>query len=103
MRIEKGVRLLDLAKDIGKSVSFVSAVEVGDKPIPSGFVDLVAGALDLRRKEWLELQRAADRTRREIPVDRISEDDREDLSALARRLETKPLTAKERERLRRLF
>ncbi len=40
--VDKGLRLLDLAKKLSLSSSFISAVETGKKPIPAGYVDFVA-------------------------------------------------------------
>ena len=89
-RLDRGLRLLDLAAKLGQSSAFVSAVETGRKPIPAGYVTDVASAFGLERDETEELQRAADRTRPEIRVDRLSGHQRELVAAFARKVDEMP-------------
>jgi transcriptional regulator with XRE-family HTH domain len=99
LRIEKSLRLLDLATKLDVSTSFLSAVETGKKPIPNGFVRKLSHTLTISQAELEELHRAEDRTRTEVPVDDKKEEDRELIAALARRLDDPGL----RERLRKLL
>jgi transcriptional regulator with XRE-family HTH domain len=90
LRLDKGLRLLDLAKKLNLSSSFVSAVETGKKPIPAGYVDSVVKALHLTRAEALELQRAADRSKTAVDIDGLRGSQRELVAAFARKLHDLP-------------
>jgi Zn-dependent peptidase ImmA (M78 family)/transcriptional regulator with XRE-family HTH domain len=90
IRVEKQLRLFDLAEKLGKSTAMLSAVETGRKPIPDGFVVQVSRALDLSSTQVRELNSAQVQTRKEVRVDHLRGDQREFISALARRLEDLP-------------
>jgi transcriptional regulator with XRE-family HTH domain len=88
LRIEKGeMRLLDLARKLDKSASFISAVETGRKEIPDGFAVHVSRAMNLAPAELRELSKAADRTRREHRLTGKTEEQRELIANFARRLD----------------
>lgn len=63
LRIDHNERLLEMSERIGKSTSFISAVEVGRKSPPEGFEDLVVKAYGLAGAAVESLRRAADRSR----------------------------------------
>ncbi len=90
LRLDKGLRLLDIAAKLGKSPAFVSAIETGRKPLPDGFVRAVVRALDLTADQAKELRRAADRTRKEVTVEKLPEDQRELVAAFARTIDELP-------------
>ncbi|WP_342711284.1 ImmA/IrrE family metallo-endopeptidase [Bradyrhizobium sp. B124] len=90
LRLEKGMRLLDLAARTKLSVAFLSAVETGKKPIPDGHVRAVGVAMDLTAEQLAELRRAADRTRKTVKIERLPEDQRELVAAFARRIDSVP-------------
>jgi transcriptional regulator with XRE-family HTH domain len=90
LRLDHGLRLLDLARCLGQSSAFVSAVETGRKPIPPRYVEQVAGALKLSAEETSELQKAADRSRAEVRVDNVSAPNRELVAAFARKVDEMP-------------
>jgi transcriptional regulator with XRE-family HTH domain len=90
LRLDKGMRLLDLARRISRSAAFVSAVETGRKPIPDAYVAMVARAMELSAVEIKELRRAADRTRKEVAVQELPEDQRELVAAFARKIDELP-------------
>jgi transcriptional regulator with XRE-family HTH domain len=87
LRVEKDLRLFDLARLISRSTAFLSAVETGRKPIPDGFVVEIARALDLSAKEIRELDASKNKTRKEVRVEKLSADNRELVAVLARRLD----------------
>jgi transcriptional regulator with XRE-family HTH domain len=87
LRLDKGLRLLDLAKKLDLSSSYVSAVETGKKSIPPGYIALVVRALDLTDAEARELQKAADGSKKIIEVEGLKGSDRELVAAFARRLD----------------
>jgi Zn-dependent peptidase ImmA (M78 family)/transcriptional regulator with XRE-family HTH domain len=90
LRLDKGLRLLDLGASMKLSPAFLSAVETGRKPIPDGFVLSVSRAMDLSTEELAMLRRAADRTRKEVRIEKLPEDQRELVAAFARRLDKVP-------------
>jgi transcriptional regulator with XRE-family HTH domain len=90
LRLDKGMRLLDLALLIKRSTAFISAVETGRRPIPDAYVAMVARAMDLPAAEIRGLRRAADRTRKEVPVQHLPEDQRELVAAFARKIDELP-------------
>ena len=51
LRLDKHLRLLDVAKLLDCSAAFLSAIETGRKSIPDGFVLAVARAMKLSTEE----------------------------------------------------
>ena len=92
LRLDKGLRLLDVATKLNKSSAFVSAIETGRKTIPDGFVRAVVRAMDLSAEEAKELRRSADRTRKDVTVEKLPEDQRELVAAFARKINELPTT-----------
>jgi transcriptional regulator with XRE-family HTH domain len=90
LRLDRGMRLLDLAKKMGVSSAFISAVDTGRKAIPDGYVVRVSRAMDLTAPEIRVLSRAADRTRTEVRLDNMAPAQREIVHAFARRLDDIP-------------
>ncbi|HKR87985.1 MAG TPA: ImmA/IrrE family metallo-endopeptidase [Phenylobacterium sp.] len=90
LRLDKGLRLLDLASLLNLSSSFVSAVETGKRPIPSGYVQSVCEVMKLTPDEAVELQKAADRSRSAVDVDGLRGPQRELVAAFARQLDELP-------------
>jgi transcriptional regulator with XRE-family HTH domain len=90
LRLDKRMRLLDLAARLNRSAAFLSAIETGRKPIPDGLVLQVARAMELTTDELAVLRKAADRTRKEIKIEKLPEDQRELVAAFARRIDRVP-------------
>jgi len=90
LRLDKGMRLLDMAERLGHTSSYCSAIETGRKPIPDGYVRRVIQALALDSRQSRELNSAVDKTRTEVRVQNLSEDQRELLAAFARRIDELP-------------
>lgn len=90
LRLDRALRLLDMAKSADRSVAFLSAVETGRKPIPDGFVAHLGRSLSLAADEIRALRVAADQTRKEVRVESLSHHDRELVAAFARRLDDVP-------------
>jgi transcriptional regulator with XRE-family HTH domain len=84
IRLEKGVKLLDLAGALGKSAAYVSAIETGRKPLPDHFEQEVAEVLQLTADEKSEVFQAADRTREKLKVGGLSAESRELVAEFAR-------------------
>jgi transcriptional regulator with XRE-family HTH domain len=85
LRIERQLRLLDLAEKIGKSAALISSIETGRKPIPESFVRDVRRALDLSIDEIRILNSAKEKTIKEVKVDHLTPEHRELVAAFARR------------------
>jgi transcriptional regulator with XRE-family HTH domain len=87
LRINKGLRLLDVANALKISSAFLSAVETGRRPIPDGFLVQLSRALNLTAVELRDLRGAVDRTRKEVRVDDLRGDQREMVAAFARKID----------------
>jgi transcriptional regulator with XRE-family HTH domain len=90
LRLDKKMRLLDLADALTLSPAFVSAVETGKKVIPEDYINKVAFAMSLDREERRQLERSADQTKTTIRVDRLPAAQREFVAAFARGLDKLP-------------
>jgi transcriptional regulator with XRE-family HTH domain len=90
LRLDKRLRLLDLAALLNCTAAYLSAIETGRKPIPDGFVLTVSRAMKLSTEELATLRRAADRTRKHVTIEKLPEDQRELVAAFARRLDKVP-------------
>lgn len=88
LRVDRDLRLLDLAERLGQSVAFVSAIETGRRNIPSGYVEHVVQKLDLNVEQSRALRTSADQTRTEVEVAGLKEKDRELVAAFARNVST---------------
>ena len=84
-----------MANALGRTASFVSAVETGKKPLPNGLAQEIARCLELSEAETKQLQRAADRTRNEVVVGDLSADDREFVAAFARSVHALPKSVRQ--------
>lgn len=89
-RLEKGLRLLDVAEALGVTASYLSAVETGRKPLPDGFADQVARIMGLDAAETEKLKVSEDRTKKEVRLDKMPESQRALVAAFARRVDDLP-------------
>lgn len=83
MRIERGEVLYDMAKRLGVSSAFLSAVENGKRSAPSSWLGTLADEYDLSSKRYLELQEAMDETVKQVRLDLEKADSRKRSCALA--------------------
>ncbi|WP_162240209.1 XRE family transcriptional regulator [Methylobacterium sp. Leaf93] len=90
LRLDQGMRLLDLAETMNRTSAFLSAVETGKKPIPRGYVAEVADAMSLSECDRRLLQRAADESKDKVSTENMSADQRALVAAFARRLDELP-------------
>ncbi len=86
LRIDRDMRLYDLAQALGISAAMISAIETGRKPIPDRFVLDVSRAMDLKTDEIRALRSAKEKTLKEVRVDHLSAERREIVAAFARSL-----------------
>lgn len=97
LRINRDERLIDMARRLDKSSSFVSAVETGSKPPPAGFENLIIAAYGLAGEAARLMQVAADLSRKAFTVQATNDLEKETVGLLARRMNssTNALTATE--------
>lgn len=80
LRIDRGLRLYDMAKEIGLSTAMLSAVETGRKAAPADLIDRLAAHYSEVAARRDELQQLADLTKKEV---RMALDERENATELA--------------------
>jgi len=68
LRIDLGITLADMATQLGKSSSFLSAVETGRKRIPDDFLDLLSKHYEPIRAKKDEFQVLINHARKEVPL-----------------------------------
>jgi transcriptional regulator with XRE-family HTH domain len=68
LRLERGMRLSDLSKEISYSPSYLSALETGRRSVPDDFVITVASIFNLTEFEVAKLRRAAESSRAEVVI-----------------------------------
>ncbi|MBK8160292.1 MAG: helix-turn-helix transcriptional regulator [Rhodospirillaceae bacterium] len=83
-RIDAGLLLKDMAEQLRRSAAFLSAVEMGEKPIPAGLAKQIAEYLKLDHEKTGELEEAAERSQREyrITVGRGASDSQREVAAM---------------------
>lgn len=69
LRIDACERIADLAKELGCTSSFVSAVELGKKSPPEGFISSVIAHYQLDELQAAELRSAASRSVSSVRID----------------------------------
>lgn len=88
LRIDHSERLLDMANKIGKSASFISAVEIGKKSPPQGFEDIIARMYSLTTDAFERMRSAADQARTSFSIHASSPLARDTAGLLARKIDT---------------
>lgn len=68
MRIDLGITLADMALQLGKSSSFLSAVETGRKRIPDDFLDSLSKHYEQVKAKRDEFQVLINHARKEVPL-----------------------------------
>ena len=88
LRIDHDELLKDMAEKLGVTVSYLSAVEMGKRTIPSKWADILIKEYKLDEKEQIELKEAIFFSSKIIKLDTSNfEDNKKDLVyALARKL-----------------
>lgn len=92
LRIDADVTMGEMAVALGKKPSYMSAVELGDKPLSEELAASIIGYLKslpyFKHNKLNErlLMRLADRSRKTVNVQALPERSRESVAAFARRL-----------------
>lgn len=90
LRIDQGERMLDMARKLSVSSSFLSAVEMGQKSPPADFEDRIAAAYRLSAEAAKLLRRAADVSREAFTVRPKSDLARDTVGMLTRQINVLP-------------
>lgn len=93
MRIEKGVRLKDMAEYLGMPSSYLSVIENGRKPIPEKMIDQVQmyfEDLGVTKNQW-RIWADESKTLIKIDLTQADEMEREFYTAAGRRFKSLPL------------
>lgn len=69
LRVQHGEVLADAKHYLNVSTSFISAVELGKKPIPSGWFEKIVSHYRLNDKQKRELEVAIEESQKEIKFD----------------------------------
>jgi transcriptional regulator with XRE-family HTH domain len=97
LRIHRDERLLDMARKLEISSSFLSAIEKGKKSPPEGIEEKIAVLYSLSDVESEDLRSAADRARESFTVRPETEQARDATGLLQRRINS--LSAEELEEI----
>lgn len=96
MRIDADITMSAMAQGLGKTPSYLSAVELGEKPLSEEFANAIVkylANLTYFRKNPFDrnyLLRLADRSRHSVSVGALVAEDKEMVAAFARRLPKMP-------------
>ncbi len=103
LRADRGWLLKDLADALGVTSAYVSAVELGTKPITDSVLSGIAAAMELNDIETAQLKVAAENspTKVSIQLKDASSQDRELVAAFAR--EVFDLPQERKDQLRKLL
>jgi transcriptional regulator with XRE-family HTH domain len=100
LRIDIGMTLMDMAKVIGVSAAFLSAIETGRKRIPDDLLETLAEKFPQVQAQRDKFEAVINQTRSEVrvPLGNGTYEDALLATALARRFSS--MSAEEKERLR---
>ncbi|SAL25685.1 Helix-turn-helix domain protein [Caballeronia turbans] len=101
LRIERGETMLDMSQKIGKSPSFLSAVETGRKPVPAQLVADIAAAYQLSSDSKQSLQVLAERSMTTFKIEPKDESEHALVAAFARKLDS--LDDEQRQKILRIL
>lgn len=88
LRIERGETMLDMSGKVGRSPSFLSAVETGRKPVPFQLVDEIASAYQLPPVTANRLRDLAEKSITEFRITPQREADQTLVAAFARKFDS---------------
>lgn len=103
LRIDLGITLMDMSKQIGVSSAFLSAVETGRKRVPDNFLENLAAAYTEIDQQIDKYEILVNQARNEVRlfVDSNNFEDAKLATALARRFST--LDSVEKEQLKKFL
>ena len=68
LRIEKDLRLKEMADELGVTVAYLSAVENGKRTVPDSWIGRIAEKYNLSDEEIIDIQRAAYENKKDIKI-----------------------------------
>ena len=88
LRIDKDENIHSMAKKLGISISYLSAIEAGSRNIPSGMVDKIIEKYHLNKERSEIMRQAEAESAKEIDIDlsTVSVEQRKLVFALSRKL-----------------
>ncbi len=88
LRIDKDENIHTMAKKLGISISYLSAIEAGNRNIPSGMVDKIIKKYHLNKERSEIMRQAEAESAKEIDIDlsTVSVEQRKLVFALSRKL-----------------
>lgn len=88
LRIDKDENIHSMAKKLGISISYLSAIEAGSRNIPSGMVDKIIEKYHLNKERSEIVRQAEAESAKEIDIDlsTVSVEQRKLVFALSRKL-----------------
>ena len=88
LRIDKDENIHTMAKKLGISISYLSAIEAGSRKIPSGMVDKIIEKYHLSKERSEIMRQAEAESAKEIDIDlsTVSVEQRKLVFALSRKL-----------------
>lgn len=96
IRLDRLMRLKEMAEGVGVTSAFLSSVESGNKEIPESLVQNLLHFLKLDKEQEAELLRSVDETRKSVTIAMPeSNEDRYLIGSFARNLETLDVVRKE--------
>lgn len=99
LRIDLGMTLMDMAKEINVSAAFLSSIETGRKRVPDNFLETLASNFDAVAEQRNKYEILINQARQEVrmSVSGTNYEDAELATALARRFGS--LSAEEKQQL----
>ena len=103
LRIDKNELLIDMSKNLNVTSSFLSAVEVGKRNVPSKWMDILAEKYSLNEQQILELRTAIANSITQVKINLQNKDEQEKnlVLAFARKLDT--LDTEEKDKMLKFF
>lgn len=68
LRIEKDLRLKDMADELGVTVAYLSAVENGKRAVPDFWIEKISRKYNLSNDETISIQKAAYENKKDIRI-----------------------------------
>lgn len=103
LRIDRGELLRDMAEVLNVTASYLSAVEIGKRPVPKKWIKIIVEHYNLDEVQSKELERVVDLSQNSIklPIGDFDEEDKELMLSFARRF--KELEANDKDRIKAIL
>lgn len=90
IRVEKDENIYEMAKRLGISTSYLSAIETGDRPIPADLVEKITTiyGLSSNQIETLKDAEAESATKINVDLSKVSVEQKKLIFALSRKLDS---------------